>query len=651
MTVTHTMTVAHRGRVQIDRDHTEMRRLRWRVGAVAVVAAAAMTIGVMPSPVAAQPEPAPVKAQATLSAGVVNGLAQGSRGDNVRALQQALLDFGITVRGGADGIFGPGTKAGVEAFQASRGLPVTGVVDPATADAIAAGGAADAGSTDAGGGLPAGIADLARGAEGALVEQLQNALVDKGVWLAATNGRFDGATERGLRQFQKWNGLTVTGTINPATLKALGLDGSAPPTSQAPEVQDDTGDGSPAAHVGLSVGARGELVAELQRALMNRGINVRGGDDGVFGPATKYSLEEFQRADGRDATGAVTAADAASLGLGGSTPAAPPASSGFVGLAQGASGDAVKALQQALMDAGVTVVGGADGSFGPATASALRSYQQAQGLTANGTVDATTAERLGLGSSSGPQAYNPPADDAAAEPASENEYVGLRRGDSGPLVLEVQHALQRFGFVIIGGADGNFGPSTERTLGSFQSVNGIPRTGVVSERGARIMALGSGENKAPGSFQMERFPVQGLCFFGDTWHAPRGGGRLHVGTDLIADEGKLLYAVVDGEISKLYWDQPGRLSGNGLRLRQPDGTYFTYLHMLGFAPGIELGTKVKAGDVIGWVGNTGSSATAHLHFEIHPGGGAAINPYPYLKAMDECGDTEAKYQVSYDTGS
>ena len=69
--------------------------------------------------------------------------------------------------------------------------------------------------------------------------------------------------------------------------------------------------------------------------------------------------------------------------------------------------------------------------------------------------------------------------------------------------------------------------------------------------------------------------------------------------------------------------------------------------MSGFAPGIKIGTKVKAGDVVGFVGNTGSSATAHLHFEIHPSGGAAVNPYPYLKAIDDCGNTTPQYQSSF----
>ena len=144
--------------------------------------------------------------------------------------------------------------------------------------------------------------------------------------------------------------------------------------------------------------------------------------------------------------------------------------------------------------------------------------------------------------------------------------------------------------------------------------------------------------------QLAVFPVQGRCSFGDTWLAPRSGGRQHLGVDIIAPQGKAIYAVTDGTISKLYSDYPGSLSGNGVRLSQPDGTYFFYAHMLSLAPGITLGTPVKAGQIIGFVGTTGSSSTNHLHLEVHPKGGSAINPYPLVKAIDACSVTTVRPQ-------
>ena len=112
--------------------------------------------------------------------------------------------------------------------------------------------------------------------------------------------------------------------------------------------------------------------------------------------------------------------------------------------------------------------------------------------------------------------------------------------------------------------------------------------------------------------------------------------RDSLGVDIIAAEGQQLFAVADGTVTKVYRDGPGSLSGNGLRISQPDGTYFFYAHLLSIADGIEQGTKVKAGQVVGLNGSTGSSGTPHLHLEIHPKGGAAINPYPLVKAIDAC---------------
>jgi murein DD-endopeptidase MepM/ murein hydrolase activator NlpD len=83
----------------------------------------------------------------------------------------------------------------------------------------------------------------------------------------------------------------------------------------------------------------------------------------------------------------------------------------------------------------------------------------------------------------------------------------------------------------------------------------------------------------------------------------------------------------------------GTLSGNSIRLTIADGTYFFYAHLDGFAAGLTAGQTVRAGQIIGYLGSTGATSN-HLHFEVHPKGGAPINPYPIVKAVDACHVTE-----------
>ena len=81
-------------------------------------------------------------------------------------------------------------------------------------------------------------------------------------------------------------------------------------------------------------------------------------------------------------------------------------------------------------------------------------------------------------------------------------------------------------------------------------------------------------------------PVQAPCTYTDTWGMARSGGRVHLGTDIMAKEGQEVYAVQTGEITKLYSEATDVLAGNGLRLRQADGTFWFYGHMSALAPGI-----------------------------------------------------------------
>ena len=206
------------------------------------------------------------------------------------------------------------------------------------------------------------------------------------------------------------------------------------------------------------------------------------------------------------------------------------------------------------------------------------------------------------------------------------------RGERSDNVRAIQNALIAQGVEVKGGADGIFGVATSIAIGNFQAARGLAQTQALDY--ATAVALGVlASNEALGLPSIKVFPVQARCSFTDTWGEARGSRR-HEGVDIIAPRGNLIYAVVDGIITKKYTD--ASLSGNALRLTTVDGTYFFYAHLDSFAPGIDVGVSVQAGQVLGTNGATGNTATPHLHFEVHPRGGAAINPYPIVKAVDGC---------------
>jgi murein DD-endopeptidase MepM/ murein hydrolase activator NlpD len=127
------------------------------------------------------------------------------------------------------------------------------------------------------------------------------------------------------------------------------------------------------------------------------------------------------------------------------------------------------------------------------------------------------------------------------------------------------------------------------------------------------------------------FPVQGANSFVDTWGAPRSGGRTHKGTDIMTARNTPIVAVVNGVIRKTSPTNSG-LGGITIYLTGDDGNVYYYAHLSSIESGIKAGVRVSAGQVIGYAGNTGnaSGGAVHLHFEIRPGGGDAINPYPTL---------------------
>jgi murein DD-endopeptidase MepM/ murein hydrolase activator NlpD len=141
------------------------------------------------------------------------------------------------------------------------------------------------------------------------------------------------------------------------------------------------------------------------------------------------------------------------------------------------------------------------------------------------------------------------------------------------------------------------------------------------------------------------FPVYGPSSFVDTFGAGRSdvSGGWHHGDDIFAPLGAPVLAVASGTVFSVGWNKIG---GNRLWVRDGQGNLFYYAHLSAFTPLAINGNKVNAGDVLGFVGNTGDAqgTPTHLHFEIHPVGliglgyDGAVNPTTYLLAWKHLQD-------------
>ncbi len=145
------------------------------------------------------------------------------------------------------------------------------------------------------------------------------------------------------------------------------------------------------------------------------------------------------------------------------------------------------------------------------------------------------------------------------------------------------------------------------------------------------------------------FPVYGPSSFSDDFGAPRADTTWHHGNDIFAPEGAPILAVADGTLFLVGWNTIG---GNRVWLRDLLGNEFYYAHLSAFSPLALDGAHVRAGDVIGFVGDSGDAAGTppHLHFEVHPvellwkGYDGVVDPYQYLLAW------KRQLDLSFDVG-
>ncbi len=308
---------------------------------------------------------------------------RGSRGDGVYALTNRLSEMGYPVS--PTNYYSDSVAAAVRLFQSANGLSADGMAGKLTQEklySVSAIGYSESGQT---------YPTLVRGDRGmALLYTLQQRLKDLGYYTIRVDGIFGSGTQRAVRWFQSVNGLSVTGKADNATQQLLYSAQAKAASGYSPDSYDT-----------LSRSNRYKAaVVPLQRRLKALGY-LSGSADGYFGSNTYRAVRNFQSRNGLSVTGVADSGTQQLLYSSSARPASGSSSSGsgsstgYRLLYWGCRGDAVKRLQQALIDAGYkSYVRSADGIYGQWTYDAVRAYQKDVGLSVDGIAGKNTQNKL-----------------------------------------------------------------------------------------------------------------------------------------------------------------------------------------------------------------------------------------------------------------
>ena len=318
---------------------------------------------------------------AVISSSSYKTLSYGSTGEEVKALttRLAALKYPVT----ATTMYDNTVVSAVQQFQTRNGLPITGIADAATQIKAYSSTAVAYDSYV--------YTVLVRGDRGYAVTLLQQRLKELGYYTIKVDGIFGSGTQRAVRNFQIRNGLTATGVADSVTQQVL---------YSSAAISAYGGGYTPSTYTTLSRSNKYNAnVVPLQSRLNQLGYNA-GTVDGYFGSKTYRAVANFQKKNGLSATGVadvytqqVLYSSSALPASSYTTPVVTP-TTGFVLLSWGSKGDAVKRLQQALLNAGYTQVRSVDGIYGQWTYDAVRAFQKANGLTVDGIAGKSTQNLL-----------------------------------------------------------------------------------------------------------------------------------------------------------------------------------------------------------------------------------------------------------------
>lgn len=300
--------------------------------------------------------------------------------------------------------------------------------------------------------LTASAQTLTVGMSGSEVTSLQNDLVAAGYLARTVDGDYGSTTKEAVALFQKAKGLPVTGRADDDTRAAI---------------ERAAGAGyRPGGGVVYAEGNRGSMISGMQVRLQAAGY-LKGGIDGVYGADTTNAVKAFQKAKGIPVSGAIDEMTYSALRNVDSSSASYESSGGEEGSSAsrgaslyiiGDSGSEVSSIQRKLKKMGY-LDGSADGIYGGDTASAVKAFQDDEGLSATGMVDGDTLARI------------------TSEYAAQSGETVLSPGDSGKKVIRLQNKLLLHGYNP-GSVDGVYGEDTAEAVCRLQAEENLARTGI-----------------------------------------------------------------------------------------------------------------------------------------------------------------------------
>ena len=411
-------------------------------------------------------------------------LEAGANGSEVISLQAWLSAYGY-YSGSLDGDYDDDVVSAVRAFQSRNGLSATGTATQATISLLESGngvtvrgqtlnsenqsatGGTTTGGTTTGGGTTGGstavsTSTLEYGMTGSAVEELQRLLYQYGYYTGNIDGIFGSGVLSAVKQFQRRNGLTVDGKAGSRTMAVL-TSGNAI-AKDAPTSSTTT----------LQSGSSGEAVKELQRQLRET-YYYAGTIDGIYGADVTRAVKWFQASAGLTVDGKAGAVTQAALYnrtakiFNGGIPVR--------NLASGDRGYDVYVLQQKLASLNYLSIT-PSGYYGSDTVAAVKAFQQANGLNADGKAGAIVRRYLWPTIVNNQEEEDNNNQGTVDDPYTERS---LRLGSYGNDVANAQMRLKAAGY-LLGNADGIFGAKTKAAVIALQKDYNLKQDGIIGSQ-------------------------------------------------------------------------------------------------------------------------------------------------------------------------